>query len=125
MINIIPRLFCVILILISQTYVHALSLDDEERAQDLFKEIRCLVCQSQTIHESNSELAEDLKQLIRKQISDGKTDENIKLFLVDKYGDWILMTPPFNQYTYFLWISPIIVLILGLFFIVRKSQKSE
>tara|TARA_B100001105_G_C22165640_1_gene346291 strand:- start:39 stop:416 length:378 start_codon:yes stop_codon:yes gene_type:complete len=125
MINIIPRLFCVVLILISQTYVHALSLDDEERAQDLFKEIRCLVCQSQTIHESNSELAEDLKQLIRKQISDGKTDENIKLFLVDKYGDWILMTPPFNQYTYFLWISPIIVLILGLFFIVRKSQKSE
>jgi len=125
MINIIPRLFCVVLILISQTYVHALSLGDEERAQDLFKEIRCLVCQSQTIHESNSELAEDLKQLIRKQISDGKTDENIKLFLVDKYGDWILMTPPFNQYTYFLWISPIIVLILGLFFIVRKSQKSE
>ena len=125
MINIIPRLFCVVLILISQTYVHALSLDDEERAQDLFKEIRCLVCQSQTIHESNSELAEDLKQLIRKQISDGKTDENIKLFLVDKYGDWILMTPPFNQYTYFLWISPIIVLILGLFFIVRRSQKSE
>tara|TARA_Y100000590_G_scaffold173920_1_gene198870 strand:- start:680 stop:973 length:294 start_codon:yes stop_codon:yes gene_type:complete len=89
---------------------------------NLFKEIRCLVCQSQTIHESNSELAEDIKQLIREKISDGKTDNEIKQFLVDKYGEWVLMTPRFNQYTYLLWGAPLIIFIIGFWFILNKVR---
>ena len=96
------------------------SSTDSSRELNLFKEIRCLVCQSQTIHESNSELAEDIKLLIREQISEGKTDDEIKEFLVDKYGEWVLMTPRFNQYTYLLWGAPLIIFILGFWFLLNK-----
>ena len=64
-----------------------------DRAIDLFKETRCLVCQSQTIYDSNSELATDLKLFIKEEIIAGKTDDNIKPQLVTNYGEWILMTP--------------------------------
>ena len=85
----------------------------DERANNLFKEVRCLVCQGQTIHESNAELAEDLKIIIKEEITKGKSDEDIKQFLVDKYGDWILMPPPFDPYTYVLWLSPAIIILFG------------
>ena len=99
------------------------SSTDSSRELNLFKEIRCLVCQSQTIHESNSELAEDIKLLIREQISEGKTDDEIKQFLVEKYGEWVLMTPRFNQYTYLLWGSPLIIFIFGFWFISNKVRR--
>ena len=99
------------------------SSTDSSRELNLFKEIRCLVCQSQTIHESNSELAEDIKLLIREQISEGKTDDEIKQFLVEKYGEWVLMTPRFNQYTYLLWVAPLIIFIFGFWFLSNKVRK--
>ena len=102
-------------------FVHAQTSD--ERANNLFKEVRCLVCQGQTIHESNAELAEDLKVIIKEQIMKGKSDEDIKQFLVDKYGDWILMTPPFDPYTYVLWLSPAIIILFGFGYIYYKSRK--
>ena len=74
------------------------SSTDSSRELNLFKEIRCLVCQSQTIHESNSELAEDIKLLIREKILEGKTDNEIKQFLVDKYGEF----SPFSSPLFFL-----------------------
>ena len=99
------------------------SSTDSSRELNLFKEIRCLVCQSQTIHESNSELAEDIKLLIREQISEGKTDDEIKQFLVEKYGEWVLMTPRFNQYTYLLWGAPLIIFIFGFWFLSNKVRR--
>ena len=99
------------------------SSTDSSRELNLFKEIRCLVCQSQTIHESNSELAEDIKLLIREQISEGKTDDEIKEFLVEKYGEWVLMTPRFNQYTYLLWGAPLIIFIFGFWFLSNKVRR--
>ena len=96
---------------------------DTSREYNLFKEIRCLVCQGQTIHESNSELAEDIKLLIREKIVEGESDDQIKQFLVEKYGEWVLMTPQFNQYTYLLWGSPLIIFILGFWFILKKVKK--
>ena len=99
------------------------SSTDSSRELNLFKEIRCLVCQSQTIHESNSELAEDIKLLIREQISEGKTDDQIMQFLVDKYGEWVLMTPRFNQYTYLLWGAPLIIFIFGLWLLSNKLRR--
>ena len=96
---------------------------EEPRAINIFKEVRCLVCQGQTIHESNAEMAEDLKTLIREKISQGKSDKEIKGFLVEKYGDWILMTPPIKKLTYVLWFAPIIIMSLGL--IVNFRRKRE
>ena len=104
--------------------VYALNVDQEERANNLFKETRCLVCEGQNIYESNSESAEDMKELISEMIIDGNSDIEIKSFLVSRYGDWIIMTPPINQSTYFLWFSPIIILLIGIVFILRKFKKN-
>ena len=104
--------------------VYALNVNQEERANNLFKETRCLVCEGQNIYESNSDSAEDMKQLISEMIIDGNSDNEIKSFLVSRYGDWIIMTPPINQSTYFLWFSPIIILLIGIIFILRKFKKN-
>jgi len=104
--------------------VYALNIDQEERANNLFKETRCLVCEGQNIYESNSDSAEDMKKLISEMIIDGNSDNEIKSFLVSRYGDWIIMTPPINQSTYFLWFSPIIILFFGIVFILRKFKKN-
>ena len=98
------------------------AIAEDIRAIELFKEVRCLVCQGQTIHESNAELAEDIKKLIREKISQGETDRQIKEYLVEKYGDWILMTPPFNSLTYILWSFPFLILIIGAFAIYRQKR---
>ena len=79
----------------------------------IYKNLRCLVCQGQTIHESNAEIAEDLKTLIREKIVEGKTDKEIKGFLVEKYGDWIVYKPPFNKINFLLWVLPYLVLVIG------------
>jgi len=104
--------------------VYALNVDQEERANNLFKETRCLVCEGQNIYESNSDSAEDMKKLISEMIIDGNSDNEIKSFFVSRYGDWIIMTPPINQSTYFLWFSPIIILLIGIIFILRKFKKN-
>ena len=115
----------IFILLIFQNFGYSLASTDSKREQNLFKEIRCLVCQSQTIHESNSELAEDIKLLIREKVLAGKTDHEIKQFLVEKYGEWILMTPRFNQHTYLLWIAPLIIFIIGFWFIFNKVSSSK
>jgi cytochrome c-type biogenesis protein CcmH len=115
----------IFILLIFQNFGYLLASTDSKREQNLFKEIRCLVCQSQTIHESNSELAEDIKLLIREKVLAGKTDHEIKQFLVEKYGEWILMTPRFNQHTYLLWIAPLIIFIIGFWFILNKVSSSK
>ena len=98
-----------------------------DRAIDLFKETRCLVCQSQTIYDSNSELATDLKLFIQEEIIAGKTDNDIKAQLVTNYGEWILMTPSLSKTNYILWFSPFIFLLIGIVvmfkYIFNKSAK--
>ncbi len=98
------------------------AMAEELRAIELFKEVRCLVCQGQTIHESNAELAEDIKKLIREKISQGETDRQIKEYLVERYGDWILMTPPLNSLTYILWSFPFLIMIIGAITIYRQKR---
>ncbi len=85
----------------------------EARARALQKELRCLVCQGESIDESNAPLAADLRALIRARIGAGDNDEAIKRFLVSRYGDFILMRPPFESSTYALWLTPFAVLILA------------
>ena len=80
----------------------------ELRARDISKNIRCMVCQNQSIDESNSPLAKDLRILIRNKIKEGNEDEEIYKFLTDRYGDFILLKPPFKLNTYALWLLPFI-----------------
>jgi len=85
----------------------------EARAKALQKELRCLVCQGQSIDESNAALATDLKRLIRQQIESGKSDDDIKEFLVARYGAFVLMKPPVRQDTFFLWFGPGLLVLVG------------
>ena len=84
----------------------------ENRARNLSKGIRCLVCQNQSIDDSDSELAKDLRKIIRIKIVEGKKDREINDFLVEKYGNFILMKPPFYSETFLLWSSPFIICLL-------------
>lgn len=86
----------------------------EARAKALQKELRCLVCQGQSIDESNAPLAADLRRLIRQQMQDGQSDQQIKDFLVARYGAFVLMRPPVRQDTLFLWFGPMLLVFTGL-----------
>lgn len=86
----------------------------EARAKALQKELRCLVCQGQSIDESNAPLAADLRRLIRQQMQAGQSDQQIKDFLVARYGAFVLMRPPVRQDTLFLWFGPMLLVFTGL-----------
>lgn len=85
----------------------------EARARALQRELRCLVCQGESLDESQAPLAADLRALIREQIGAGKSDAAIKNFLVARYGDFILMKPPVRGDTYVLWFGPALLLLAG------------
>ena len=95
----------------------------ENRARDLSKGIRCLVCQNQSIDDSDSDLAKDLRRIIRKRIIQGETDNEITQYLVDKYGNFILMKPPLYQDTYILWISPLLLMLVGITIMYFKLKR--
>jgi len=97
----------------------------ENRARNLSKGIRCLVCQNQTIDDSDSELAKDLRSIIRKKIVQGETDEEINKFLVDRYGNFILMMPPINKQTIMLWLSPLVLTLSGIVIIYFSYRKRK
>lgn len=88
----------------------------EQRAKDLSLELRCLVCQNQSIESSDADLAIDLKILVREQIKQGKSNLEIKQFLVDRYGEFVLLNPLFTTQNSFLWLTPIIFLALAFLF---------
>lgn len=92
-------------------------LDDpvlEERARGLSAELRCLVCQNQSIDDSDSPFAQDLRRLIRQEISSGQSDDDIKLFLRERYGDYVLLSPPVTSTTLALWVAPFALLGIGI-----------
>jgi cytochrome c-type biogenesis protein CcmH len=83
----------------------------ESRARALQRQLRCLVCQGESIDESGATLAADLRHLVRQQIAAGKSDAEIKAFLVARYGDFVLMQPPLQADTLILWLAPFVVLL--------------
>jgi len=97
----------------------------ELRARIISKNIRCMVCQNQSIDESESELAKDLRVLIRNKIKEGSSDKEIYNFLTERYGDFILLKPALKKDTIVLWLLPFIFLITGIFFILRHNRKAK
>jgi len=100
-----------------------LSEPQEQRARKLFLEIKCPVCAGQVIESSQTEIAFELRKLVREQIIAGKNDEEIKSYLIEKYGDDILNSTPFNQKTALLWVLPMIFVIIGIWIIRNFSRK--
>ena len=96
----------------------------ELRARNISKNIRCMVCQNQSIDESNAPLAKDLRILIRDKIKEGYTEKQIYNFLTDRYGDFILLKPPFNSRNLMLWILPFIFFIIGIYVVFYHNKKS-
>ena len=97
----------------------------ELRARNIFKSIRCLVCQNQSIDDSSAPLAKDLRILIREKIGKGESNKKIYKFLTDRYGDFILLKPPLKIDTFALWILPIVFFIIGFFIILIHNKKSK
>ncbi len=97
----------------------------ELRARNISKNIRCMICQNQSIDESDAPLAKDLRILIRNKIREGNNDNEIYKFLTDRYGDFILLKPPLKLSTYALWFSPFILFILGIIFVYYHNKKAK
>jgi cytochrome c-type biogenesis protein CcmH len=100
----------------------------EARLKDLGEELRCLVCQNQTIADSQAPLALDLRNQIRTLIREGKSDDQIRAYMVDRYGDFVLYRPPFKATTLLLWIGPFALLVVGagvLVYIARSRRAAE
>jgi cytochrome c-type biogenesis protein CcmH len=85
----------------------------EARARTLFRDVRCLVCQNESIDDSNAELAGDLRRIVREQITAGRSDAQIKTFLTDRYGEFVLLTPAFSAGNLALWVGPFLVVGFG------------
>jgi cytochrome c-type biogenesis protein CcmH len=92
------------------------------RAVELANELRCLVCQNQSIAESNAELAVDLRRQIREQIAAGRSDAEIVDFMVSRYGDFVLYRPPFRAATLLLWVGPLLLAVAGFWTLARALR---
>ena len=121
-------------IIIEFTIINSYSVEPEEilqnpkqeiRARNISKNIRCLVCQNQSIDDSSAPLAKDLRTLIRAKVQENDTDEEIYKFLTDRYGDFILLKPPFKISTFLLWSLPFVFFIIGIFILFLHNKKSK
>ena len=99
--------------------------EQELRARNISKNVRCLVCQNQSIDESSAPLAKDLRIIIRYKITEGLSNKEIYKFLTDRYGDFVLLKPPLKTNTFVLWIFPFLLLLISLFLIYLHNKNSN
>ncbi len=101
----------------------------ESRAETIFTQLRCLVCQNETIADSDARIARDLRLLVRTQLKKGDSDQTIIGFIHSRYGDFVLMKPPLKTSTWALWFSPLMILLIGLMIVAgilhRQREKKS
>lgn len=97
----------------------------EARAREVGKELRCLVCQNQSIDDSDAELARDLRVLVRERIVSGDSNEDVIAYVVSRYGDFVLLNPPFKLKTYALWFGPAALIIFGIILMVLFYRRAR
>ena len=114
-----------ICIYVTSSYPNQNNLNIEKRFIKLSSELRCLACQNQSLLESDSDLANDLKEIIYEKINEGQSNNQIKNFLVQRYGEFILFKPLFNMANLFLWAMPLISFILIAFIAIRKTNYKD
>jgi cytochrome c-type biogenesis protein CcmH len=103
---------------------NSLNANEDKLKIEITKNLRCLVCQGQSVYDSDSEFAVSLKLVVENKIQQGLTEDQIYKFLTDKYGEWILYDTKFNKNTYLLWFLPLLILLLGGAIIVKKTNKN-
>ena len=104
---------------IAQLNISVFSENIKISENQIFKNLRCLVCQGQSISESNSDFANTIKLVVKDKLSEGYSENEIYSFLVSKYGEWIVYKPPFSSSNLLLWTLPYIFLLLGAFFLIK------
>ena len=112
-------------ILINFNVVNAITFSVD--SNKILKNLRCLICQGQSVADSNSDFAQTIKIVVKDQINDGKSEKEIYDFLIEKYGEWIVYNPPINKTNFLLWSLPYIIFLIGGFIIFsffRKSKKN-
>lgn len=97
----------------------------EARARALGHELRCLVCQNQSIDDSDADLAHDLRRLVRERLTAGDSDAEVKAFLVARYGDFVLLDPPFRPSTWLLWLGPALGLLLAVGWLLLRGRRRQ
>jgi cytochrome c-type biogenesis protein CcmH len=95
----------------------------QERYENINRELRCLVCQNQTIADSNATLAQDLRREVRDMIAAGQTDEQIRVFMIERYGDFVLYRPRMTAGNFLLWAAPVLLLVIGALVLVRVVRR--
>jgi len=98
---------------------------EEARAQEIMKQLRCLVCQNQSIVDSDAGLAKDIRIIVRERILAGDTDQQVLTFMTERYGDWVLLKPHFDGATIILWLSPLLLLGVGFIIIIRNQRNRK
>ena len=123
--------FIVLLLLIQTSFSENIeakdfeSLDQERRYYALIEDIRCPVCQGQSISGSNSSLAKDLREQVRQMILNNKSNKEIYQFMVERYGDFVVFKPPINWRTYLLWFAPIVFLAFCFIYLIRATKTKD
>ena len=97
----------------------------DQRVKNLTLELRCMTCQNQSIYDSDAEFSNDIKKIVKNKLQKGESERDIKKFLVERYGEYILFRPLMNYNNIFLWSFPFILLIIGLFFVLIKSKGNK
>ena len=116
------KVFAIIQILF---YFNLVKADQNEFQIKITKNLRCLICQGQSVYDSDSEFATSLKLVVKNKIDEGLSEEQIYRFLTEKYGDWILYDPKFNKNTYFLWFLPLLIFLFGGAIIFKTNKNWE
>lgn len=97
--------------------------EQDARYRVLIHELRCLVCQNQTIADSNADLAADLRRQVHERIAQGQTDEEIRTYVTERFGDFVLYKPPMNARTVVLWVGPFLLVLGGVWFVLRLLRR--
>ena len=122
------------ILLIQITPINSYSVEPDEilknekhelRARSISKNVRCMICQNQSIDDSDAPLAKDLRMLVRANLIEGKTDQEVIDYVVSRYGDFVLLKPPVKGATIPLWLGPILFFIIGMIAIVRHFKKQK
>ena len=114
------NIFIIVFLFFSTTYINA---DEQDKRNKITKNLRCLICQGQSVYDSDSEFAKSLKIVVDKKIKEGLSEKQIYDYFKEKYGDWILYDPGINKNTYFLWLLPLLIFLFGGTIIYKKLIK--
>ena len=118
------KIFLIIFLLMSLSQLKS-NEENDVLKNKILKNIRCLICQGQSVYDSESDFASSIKLIVNKKIKNGMSEDQVYKFLRDKYGDWVIYDPKLNKNTYILWLLPLLLFLLGGAIIYKKISKKK